>query len=169
MERSLVPVAEIFDLNADLLLNCLEGVSEAQALERLLPGTNSMAFVAAHLVDARHFISRLLQRPIANPLESMLGQVTRIEEVTALPALNELREMWTAVGEHLHTCLETASEELLARPSPQRFPMREGSLLSGIAFLAQHESYHLGQLAILRKALGYPAMAYSRRERHPIT
>jgi uncharacterized damage-inducible protein DinB len=31
-----------------------------------------------------------------------------------------------------------------------------------IAFLVQHDSYHLGQIAFLRKQLGKPAMSYAR-------
>jgi uncharacterized damage-inducible protein DinB len=31
----------------------------------------------------------------------------------------------------------------------------------GLAFLLQHEMYHIGQIALLRKELGYNAMAWS--------
>ena len=31
-----------------------------------------------------------------------------------------------------------------------------------IAFLAQHDSYHLGQMGFLRRQLGKPAMSYAR-------
>jgi uncharacterized damage-inducible protein DinB len=37
----------------------------------------------------------------------------------------------------------------------------DGSVLGAVAFLAQHESYHMGQLGLLRKALGYPPMSYT--------
>jgi uncharacterized damage-inducible protein DinB len=29
-----------------------------------------------------------------------------------------------------------------------------------LAFLVQHESYHIGQMALIRKYIGYPAMKY---------
>jgi uncharacterized damage-inducible protein DinB len=32
-----------------------------------------------------------------------------------------------------------------------------------IAFLVQHDSYHLGQIAFLRRQLGKPPMSYARR------
>ena len=34
--------------------------------------------------------------------------------------------------------------------------------LALIAFLMQHDSYHIGQVAFLRRQLGKPAMAYTR-------
>jgi uncharacterized damage-inducible protein DinB len=43
-------------------------------------------------------------------------------------------------------------------------PLRGGPTLRGtIAFLMQHESPHVGQMALLRKRLGRPATAYTRR------
>jgi membrane associated rhomboid family serine protease len=39
-----------------------------------------------------------------------------------------------------------------------------GGILGGLFFLVQHESYHIGQMAILRKGLGYNAMSYERLE-----
>jgi uncharacterized damage-inducible protein DinB len=32
-----------------------------------------------------------------------------------------------------------------------------------LAFLGQHESYHLGQIGFLRRQLNKPAMSYTRR------
>ncbi|MDM7916997.1 MAG: DinB family protein [Candidatus Eisenbacteria bacterium] len=162
MDPRLAPIAEIYDLNTDLLLNCLEGVSDVHAAERVVPGTNSLAFIAAHLIDARHNIANFLGRPLPNPLETTLGGVERIEDAPALPAVREVRGMWLAVSSHLRDCLEGASADLLAAPSPVALPVGDPSLLGGIAFLAEHESFHVGQLAFLRKALGYPAMSFTR-------
>jgi uncharacterized damage-inducible protein DinB len=37
----------------------------------------------------------------------------------------------------------------------------DGSVAAGLAFLLTHEGYHIGQMALLRKYLGHPAMAYT--------
>ena len=41
------------------------------------------------------------------------------------------------------------------------FPGPEQSVLGLLTFLAQHDSYHVGQLAMLRKHAGLPAMRYT--------
>lgn len=46
----------------------------------------------------------------------------------------------------------------LDEPAPQRYPGGDPSVLGALAFLVQHDSYHLGQLALLRRAHGLPAM-----------
>lgn len=42
-------------------------------------------------------------------------------------------------------------------------PLAGPTLLGTIAFLMQHESYHVGQMGLLRKQLGRPATTYARR------
>ena len=55
---------EIFRLNTDLLRNALDGMSDSDAAERIA-GSNPAAFLAVHLVDARHFLADLLDAPLA--------------------------------------------------------------------------------------------------------
>jgi uncharacterized damage-inducible protein DinB len=43
-----------------------------------------------------------------------------------------------------------------------RFPVPDASQLGMITLLVQHDAYHLGQLAFLRRQLGHPATAYTR-------
>ena len=39
-------------------------------------------------------------------------------------------------------------------------PVDDKSNMGLLIFMMQHESYHIGQLAILRKQAGLPAMSY---------
>ena len=64
---------------------------------------------------------------------------------------------------HLDASLGSLTPERLATPSPQRFPVDDGTLLGGLAYLVQHDAYHIGQVALLRRQLGHPAMSYKRR------
>ena len=64
--------------------------------------------------------------------------------------------------DHLIEVMESAPPEFLNESSPQRFPVGN-SRLDALAFLAQHESYHVGQLGWIRRRSGLPAMKYARR------
>lgn len=162
MQPVLVPLAEIFSLDTDLLLNSIAGVSEAHAADRVLPGTNSLAFLVAHAIDARHFVATLLGRPAPNPLGEQLKDATGIDDVGALPPLSELRQLWLDASRNLEAALEGATAEGLGARSEQKFPVGDESILGAVTFLAQHEAHHVGQVALLRKGLGYPAMRYTR-------
>jgi hypothetical protein len=54
---------------------------------------------------------------------------------------------------------EVAAAELL-EPSGQTFPNEDSTRLGALAFLLQHEACHIGQLGLLRKALGFRPMHY---------
>jgi uncharacterized damage-inducible protein DinB len=162
MEAAVAPLAGILQLNTGLLRNCLANVSDDEARRRLAAGGNSMLFLAAHLTDSRHFLAARLARPLENPLTPYLEKARGIEDITDWPPLAEVLAAWQAVSAHLLAALAEIPAAELAIPNAHRFPVPDSSRLGMIAFLTQHDSYHLGQLAFLRRQLGKPAMAYSR-------
>jgi uncharacterized damage-inducible protein DinB len=162
MHPAVAPLAAILDLNTDLLLNCLEGLSEEEVQHRLQGGGNSLAFLIAHLADTRHFMASRLKHPLANPLTPLLADARSIDDIRGWPPIEELRGAWRAISEHLGVVLPTLTAEDLSEPNVHRFPLGDSSRLGFIAFLTQHDSYHVGQAAFLRRQLGKQAMAYTR-------
>jgi hypothetical protein len=121
-----------------------------------------MLFLAAHLTDSRHFLAARLDRPLDNPLTPYLERARGIDDIAAWPPLADVRAGWQAVSAHLLAALAAIPAGDLAISNAHRFPFTDTSRLGMIAFLAQHDSYHIGQLAFLRRQLGKPAMAYTR-------
>ena len=165
MEPQVAPLAAILDLNTDLLVNCLDGLSDDEARECLAGGGNSIAFLAAHLTDSRHFLAKRLGFPLGNPLARYLASAGSIEEIREWPRLDEIRRAWLAVGAHLQQVLARLTVEDAGRPDPHPFPLEDGTRLGMLTFLVQHDSYHVGQMGFIRRQLGKPAMSYVRQER----
>lgn len=161
MLLSLQPIAGIFGLNTRLLHNCLAGVNDELANRRITPGTNSLAFLAAHLEDSRHYVCRQLGRELAHPLSEVLNRGKNLDEVGPLPPVAAILEAWDAVSAHLLGVFEELREEDLRRQAGFRFPGTDGSRGGMLTFLAQHDSYHIGQMALLRAQLGLGGMAYT--------
>jgi uncharacterized damage-inducible protein DinB len=153
-------IASILRLNTRLFLNCLDEVTEEQALRRPGDSANNIAFIACHLVDSRHFACRYLGIELVHPFGSRLDDVRSIEDVTWLPLLAETRTAWKHLAPTLEECVAGLADDELRTPSAQRFPVDDPTIAGGVAFLVQHESYHIGQLAILRKLAGHSAMKY---------
>ena len=153
-------LAAAADLNRRLFLNCLDAVSDTDALRRPNELVNNMAFIACHVLDARHYLARFLGLGLANPFDALLGNVQSIADVTSLPPLEMVRAEWARVSTEVHACLSGLSASELTRPSPQRFPIPDATFGGAIEFQLHHESYHIGQLALIRKFCGYPAMTY---------
>jgi uncharacterized damage-inducible protein DinB len=165
MDSQVAPLHAILQLNTDLLVNCLDGLSDEEALRRLEGGGNTVAFLAAHLTDTRHFLANRLGHPLANPLSRYLAEASSIEDVVEWPSLAEQREWWRAVSLHLCDVVASRTAEELRRSNVHRFPLGDSTELGLIAFLVQHDSYHIGQLGFLRRQLGKPGMAYTRATR----
>jgi len=155
----LTPVHYIISLNTRLLRNCLDGVDDTLGGRRVTADTNSLAFLAAHLTESRHYACSIAGRPLTNPLEGRLKGKT-LDDVGPLPSLAEIVAAWDAVSEHLRVVLSELTAEDLAREATRRLPGSDGTVGTVLPFLAQHDSYHIGQMAIVRRQLGLPAMSY---------
>jgi uncharacterized damage-inducible protein DinB len=165
MDPQVKPLAVLYELNTDLLLNCLDGLSDEEARRRLEAGGNSITFLAEHLIDTRHFLVARLGQPLANPVARYLADVRSIDDIVEWATLDEVRAAWQAVSEHLQVVLSGLTPAELTELNVHRFPLEDSSRLGLVAFLAQHDSYHLGQIGFIRRQLGKPPMSYARRQR----
>ncbi len=155
------PIHDIAALNTRLFENNLQGVDDFIARRRIHARVNNIAFVALHLVGARTYLGRYLGLDLEDPFEEQTANVDTIEQMTSFPLLERLRETWTEASAVVLEHIETLPEDQWAQPSRIEFPVAGKTVLEGAAFLLHHESYHLGQLGLLRKHAGLPAMSYS--------
>jgi len=160
MDPRVIPLVETIKLNTRLFRNCLADLGDAEARERPTPATNSAAFVAAHLADSRYYIlNGLLGGTHTSPLGAP-GTFNDIGQVSSYPPILEILAAWTGVADLLDQRLKTMTAAELDAPVDPGFPIENQTLLGVLTFMVQHDSYHLGQLGLLRKYAGLPAMAY---------
>jgi uncharacterized damage-inducible protein DinB len=137
MDPRIRPLTDILRLNTRLFRNCLDGISDEQATLRPSASTNSAAFVAAHVADARFYLLRVLGTDQPSPLAAYLKGAKGIDDLKTSPPLE------------------------LDAPVKTPFPIADPTTLSVLTFLVQHDTYHIGQFALLRKHAGLPAMQYT--------
>ena len=166
MHPSVTPLAAIFRLNTQLVLNCLEGLDENLASRRGVPSLNSIAFLLAHLTETRHYIATVLRHPLPSPFPPAFAKARSLDEAGALPSIATLTGYWEAISAHLAVVVERVDTSQLAQAGP-RLPGADGTVLGSLAFLAHHDTYHLGQIALLRRGHGLPAMSYHLPTREP--
>ena len=163
METRVAPLHTIFQLNTRLFLNCFEDASDDLARSRPGQASNSMAYIALHLHDARHYLARYLAVAEPDPFAAITAEAADIDDIEVYPSIAELRTAWMEISLALENRFPQLTSASIAEPSPPDapdFPVGDNTVLGGIAFLLQHEAYHLGQLAYLRKLLGLPAMSW---------
>ncbi|NIM49132.1 MAG: DUF664 domain-containing protein [Gemmatimonadales bacterium] len=160
MDSRVTPLVDILRLNTRLFRNCLDGLTDEQASLRPSAATNSAAFVAAHLADARFYLLKVLGVEHPSPLADYLAGARSIDDVKQCPTLAQTHYAWTTAGRLLRDRLEQMTAADLDAPVTTQFPMPDATVLGALTFLVQHESYHIGQLALFRKYAGLPAMSY---------
>ena len=130
-------------------------ITHEESLRTPIPGLNGMNWILGHLVHVNAAILELLQYP-GDPSSAELARY-----VPGSPPLGEgpdawdfslLREALPRQTTLLDQALASAPPELLASAPPQGFA---GELRHFLHFITFHQGYHVGQLGLLRRALGY--------------
>ncbi|RMH17146.1 MAG: hypothetical protein D6696_16445 [Acidobacteria bacterium] len=152
---------ELARLNGRLLDNALDGVSERLGRRRLNGRINNMAFVALHLLDARCYLGRYLGLEVEHPFGDLAAGVESIEQMTDFPPLAAIRRSWHELAPQVAERIPELKGERWREPSNVDFPIADRTLFGGTSFLLHHESYHIGQLALLRKYFGLGATRYA--------
>lgn len=160
MHPQIAPLFEILTLNTRLFRNVLDGVDDAAAERRPGNGTNNAAFIAIHVLDARAYLARMVGVDYHHPFEAELEQVKSIDEMSEFPRLEIVLAAWRELSGLLLAHVAELTEDELRSEAPVEFPVADRSKLGGLAFLLQHESFHIGQLALLRRYLGFGPLSY---------
>jgi hypothetical protein len=151
----------IFNLNTRLFLNALEGITETQAKERISDHNNPLSWLAAHTVWARYNTLAMLGKPAANPYDGLFEGFKPFDAATDYGTLAKAKEEWNKVSGLLKEALASVTEEHLAADCPLKSPIGDFSFGGTVTFLAQHESYDIGQIAYLKKYFTKVAMSYN--------
>ena len=159
MEARLAPLYEMFKINSRLYLNCLEGMDENQAAWRPSDQTNSAGYIALHLVDSRYLMAKMIGMGNENPFAGRAKQA-RESGMSNLPSLDELRGAWKGITGELRVKFGAMTDQDLRMDTGSQLPVDDKSVLGILSFLLQHDSYHIGQLGLLRKQAGLTAMSY---------
>ncbi|HTE10857.1 MAG TPA: DinB family protein [Chitinophagaceae bacterium] len=161
MTKSINQSALILSMNERLFISALDGITEIQATERISNHNNPLIWIATHTIWARYNMLALLGKPEKNPFESMFENFRPYNEADAYPTLEAVKTAWHKASVLLNDALQSVTEEVIAAAAPFKSPIGDFTNGGTIAFLTQHESYDIGQLAFLKKYYTSVAMKYN--------
>ena len=151
----------IFNLNTRLFLNALEGITDTQAKERISDHNNPVIWLAVHTVWARYNTCGLLGKPPAkNPYAGLFENFKAFEPGHDYGSLAAVKAEWERASALLKEALDAVSAAQFAAKAPFTPPIGDDTIYGAVTFLAQHESYDIGQIAFLKKYLTKEAMSY---------
>ena len=160
MIDKIIPLHSMFYLNTKLLTNSLEGVNKELYLKMPDAQLNSIAFLACHCLDARFYMAGMAGLQLTNPYKEIFDKIIRPDQFDEFPSIEEVIKLWKEMSKTVEEKMIIITDDELNKESPIQLPLVEKTVLGSITFFLQHEAYHIGQIALLRKLHGLPAMKY---------
>lgn len=159
MSDMIKPVVDQFKFNSMILSLATGDLKNDAAGHRLRNGEgSSISYLMGHLLSSRYGMLKMLGAGDENPFAEQFGRDASPRDVSEYPNITELKSAWDELSPRFHTALQDATDDQLLAPAPDGFPPIEDQTMRGaVGFLCWHESYHVGQIGILRTEQGYPS------------
>jgi len=130
----------------------VEGVSDEDARKQPAGGGNSICWVVGHIVSSRQGVLALLGSEPTWPKERSdayaRGSSGDVPDLPLSRLLDDLNATTPIITEKLKALPAGALDAQSGKP--------DQTLGQRLAFLAFHESYHVGQTGLLRRLIGMP-------------
>jgi uncharacterized damage-inducible protein DinB len=164
--QSITHIVKQYQLLTDWYLSVLEGIADQDGKKTIGENANSLEWIAGHLITGRYRnILRLgIQIEPYKDLDKYINQTipppnaVKFDRIIQYPSLSDSTIQWTAYGKIFLDRLKTVDENTLRTEIPFTVMTGGNTVEDALTFIALHETFHIGQMSIIRKALGYPAM-----------
>ena len=151
-------VARMYEVSFGAINRNLEDVSNDESLVRPERGGNCLNWVLGHIVVYRGTVLKLIGHQPVFEGERAQPYLRGSHPDGTEPYLDlaTLRGLLSDAHQELIPVVSIMTEEDLARDVPQEFnrPPLAGSIGSALMRLNFHESYHAGQIGLLRRIVG---------------
>ena len=152
------PLAMMFTINDGLVSRALDGLAPHELWHRPNSRNNPILWVAGHAVQTRAFVLKMLGEPFDTGWGDLFSRGSALREESAYPSREQIQEVAHEVNRRLHAAIAALDESQLAKPASGPELPGAKTVADQIGFFALHDSYHVGQLAYIRKGLGHPAL-----------
>jgi hypothetical protein len=148
----------IFDMATTYFHRAIEGIPADAAQNRLGTKANHIAWLVGSLVQERYELARLFGRDLSQKNAALFEGHKGIQDGVDYPPLAEFKADWEKISPVLREVLAN----LTAGQLDATFDMMGEKMTHYelISFMAYRESNCIGQIALWRRLLGFPALRY---------
>ena len=156
--RAIAPIARMYRLNEYFFGQALDGLSVEELWRRPAENANPMIWIAGHMTDTRAVVLKALHEDFELPWGEQFKRYCKVGEPSQYPDVAQIRSAMADISERIRSRLAAVTDEQLDQFATGVGVPNARTLMHEIAQLAWHDSYHLGQMAYLRKALGFDGL-----------
>ena len=155
-----------YQLLTDWYISVLDLIPDSDGVKTFSNNSNSLEWIAGHLIVGRYRSSLLIGQQLApyKHLDNFINQTIpppntiAFDKSSTYPSLTESRTQWIVYSRIFINGLVNINETILSTQMPFSVPTGGKSVADALTFVNLHETFHIGQMSILRKLLGHPAM-----------
>lgn len=152
------PVAMIFAFNDNFVVQALDGLTQEELWRSPTRHNNPLLWVAGHVVHTRATVLGMLGEQVETGWGNLFDRGAKLGNAEQYPSGSEIVRVMREINPRLHAALAALPADQLSRPASLPIPGIK-AFCDELAFFALHDSYHIGQLAYIRKGLGHPGLA----------
>jgi uncharacterized damage-inducible protein DinB len=153
--EAVAPLVFILATNDSLVDRTFMSVKAEDLWKRPTPQSNAMLWILGHMVTARGALVKMLGDDFDTGLGELFTRGAQVQEPSTYPPREKLLEASQEVNARLYARLGALTGDQLAKPASRTFTHAVQTVRDQLAFLVMHDTYHVGQLGYVRKALGY--------------
>jgi uncharacterized damage-inducible protein DinB/uncharacterized protein YndB with AHSA1/START domain len=156
---SVAPLALIFTINDSLASRAFEKVAPDDLWRRPTDRSNPMLWILGHMVSTRAQILKMFGDSFDTGWGDLFARGASLGSAGGYPTQEAVQAVSRDVNSRLYAALGRLTDADLARPALRTPTPAITTIADQIAFLVMHDTYHVGQLAYARKALGHAGVA----------
>lgn len=148
----------LYDMHTDFFRFVLDGIDDESAQNRLDTKANHVAWLAGSLVQERFDLANWLGADVKQRNHELFDNHKGIQDGIEYPSLDEFKVDWDEISPILREKLQTVPTQKL----DDTFEMEDMKMTNYeyVSFQTYREANCIGQIALWRRLLGFPAMRY---------
>lgn len=155
MTDSINTVSTLYNLNAGVLEKCLDGLTAEQFATRPNETTNSIHWILGHIACSRYFVGGMLGLENNFKHNKYFDYGAELKDPSVYPSPEELADSFKDIHGKMIECLKNPPLDKLKEKPEVDFPGVEQTVLGAVTFMAFHETYHVGQISLVKRFLGH--------------
>ena len=160
MNPRIAPFADMYKFDTGFLKKQLAGISDADLHKRINNAGISMHWIAGHMAASRVHVCQIIGAKAEFKHSELFGGSGKdLQDPSAYPPIAEIMKAFDGASRKLTKRLGELKEKDLKKEGKNKWPQGGKTVLDGISFMCWHEGWHLGQIAYLKKRLGYKSLA----------
>ncbi len=159
--QQITALIDQLNLQTRLFKNSLADIKDEDAKKEIVPGTNNTSWLAGHSVSTRYGLAGMFGAQVSEPYPELFAHQKGMDHSIEYPSISDLTKDWDSISEIVIAKLNTLTDEDLSGPLPFQLPIADTTKKGYLSFITHHEAYTIGQLGLLRRLNGYPAMSYA--------